>query len=84
MRTNLKSRFYCDERGDRRCCADCRRKRCTAKDTTQLTGRVVVWIKENRGIIKNLERLLGEVRKVKRQMTVVMCRGRGKNPRPRR
>ncbi|MCI8574182.1 MAG: hypothetical protein HFF89_07095 [Oscillibacter sp.] len=48
MWTNLKSRFcthfYCDKRGDRYCCANCRRKRRTAKDAAQLTGRVVVWI----------------------------------------
>lgn len=46
-----------------------RQKRRIAKDAAQLTELVVAWMSENRGVIKTLERLLGETRKEERQMS---------------
>jgi len=41
-----------------------RKDRRTAKDTVELSRPVSNWVSDNRAIVKSLERLLGEVRKV--------------------
>lgn len=44
-----------------------RRKRRSAKNTVERTRPVAEWAEQNRGVVKSLERLLGEVRKVERK-----------------
>lgn len=44
-----------------------RRQRRRAKDTLARTGPVAAWARENQKTVKDLERLLGEVRKAERQ-----------------
>lgn len=44
-----------------------RRQRRKAKDTLEFTGRVTAWVTENRLVIKSLERLLGDLRKLERR-----------------
>ncbi len=43
-----------------------RRRRRAAKDTMSETAPVLNWVEENRPVVKGLERLLGDVRKVER------------------
>lgn len=45
-----------------------RRRRRQAKDTAGVTAPVLRWMEENRPVIKGLERLLGEMRKVEKRM----------------
>lgn len=45
-----------------------RQDRRKAKDTLAVAGLVLVWMEENRGVIKSLERLLGDLRKTERRM----------------
>ena len=46
--------------------ADTRRRRRTAKDTIAETSPVLAWLEDNRAVVKDLERLLGTVRKAER------------------
>ena len=46
---------------------DIRRKRRNAKDIKEATAPICNWMKENRKVINDLERLLGEVRKQEKQ-----------------
>lgn len=43
-----------------------RRKRREAKDTLSVLAPVLDWVEANRAVIKSLERLLGDVRKVEK------------------
>ena len=44
-----------------------RRKRRSAKDTLEQAGPLVAWIRENHAVIKELEQVLGNIRKMERQ-----------------
>lgn len=44
-----------------------RRKRRTAKDIAEQSRPVTVWAEQNRAVVKALERLLGDVRKLERK-----------------
>lgn len=46
---------------------DIRRKRRKAKDMKEATAPICSWMKENRKVISDLERLLGDVRKQEKQ-----------------
>lgn len=46
---------------------DIRRKRRKAKDIKEATAPICSWMKENRKVISDLERLLGDVRKQEKQ-----------------
>ena len=46
---------------------DIRRKRRKAKNTKESTALICNWMKENRKVINDLERLLGDVRKQEKQ-----------------
>ena len=46
---------------------DIRRKRRKAKNTKEATALICNWMKENRKVISDLERLLGDVRKQEKQ-----------------
>lgn len=46
---------------------DIRRKRRKAKDIKEATAPICNWMKENRKVINDLERLLGDVRKQEKQ-----------------
>lgn len=43
-----------------------RRQRRRAKDTMSETGPILIWLDQNRAVIKGIERLLGDVRKAER------------------
>lgn len=43
-----------------------RQKRRAAKDRLTMTAPVVGWVKDNQGVIKSMERLLGEIRKAEK------------------
>lgn len=45
-----------------------RKRRRTAKETIEIYYPVLTWVGQNRSIIKSLERLLGDVRKVERRI----------------
>lgn len=45
-----------------------RQKRRAAKDTVCRTEPVVAWLEANRPVVKSLERLLGELRKVEKRL----------------
>ena len=44
-----------------------RRRRRIAKDTLEQAGPLVAWIRENHAVIKELEQVLGNIRKMERQ-----------------
>ncbi len=47
---------------------DVRRRRRVAKDTVALCDPIVEWIHRNKTVIKSLEQLLGDVRKIERDL----------------
>lgn len=61
--------------------AQARRQRRRARDVMSETAPVLVWLDENRAVVKNLERLLGEVRKAEKntenRIYTPRARGRG-------